>query len=419
VAWVGTAMSLLASETQNKVAACRAALVAVEKHLDPLLARSSMEVSRKLEPLQNAELQVGLAYAVASLYFCHLLTQGIDPADHPIRQELDRIQLYFKKVRSTTEEVATREAEKSRSRVDAEVAKRIVQHYTRAAEEAGQRQREVAASMEGGPRPRPSACDEVVPSPHKRRRTLQPPAGQSPAGQSPAGMVVVTAGGESDGVLSRQATAPETPTLAAASLAMTPPQLPPPTLHVSTAKVPEMPAVAEALPAVGVVAAAVAPPAQPLVPPEPNDSIQAATVVRKAMVARRRPAKAKAPAWSLSMSTTGGNESPAELVPMDPTGEGAQETAASLVALGRADAERVAVRQRRRAERKRLAARGGTVPQGTTMSMPPPGVAVVTDGEQEDMVAQVVAEHKAAEQRIDQAEETAPSMTSGKECSVT
>merc|ERR1719198_663138 len=132
-------MSILASETQNKVSACRAALLAVEKHLEPLLAKSLPEVSRQLSPLENAELQVGLAYTVASLYFCHLLTQGVDPSDHPIRQELDRIQLYFKKVRATAYEVRDKQAESSRLRVDSEAAKRIVQHYTSAVDAATQR----------------------------------------------------------------------------------------------------------------------------------------------------------------------------------------------------------------------------------------------------------------------------------------
>merc|ERR1719401_552311 len=115
-------MSLLASETQNKVAACRSALQGVEKHLEPLLAKSPSEVARKLAPLEQAELQVGLAYTVASLYFCHLLTQGVDPAEHPIKQELDRIQLYFKKVRTTAEEVRDKEVARERKRVDSEVA---------------------------------------------------------------------------------------------------------------------------------------------------------------------------------------------------------------------------------------------------------------------------------------------------------
>jgi exosome complex protein LRP1 len=149
-------MSVLASETQNKVTSCKTALAAVEKHLEPLFAKSLPEVSRKLAPMENAELQVGLAYTVASLYFSHLLTQGVDPSDHPIRQELDRIQLYFKKLKTTAEDIRDKEAESARLRVDAYAAKRIVQHYTGAADAAAQRQAESSSSSATSPAPQPA-----------------------------------------------------------------------------------------------------------------------------------------------------------------------------------------------------------------------------------------------------------------------
>lgn len=166
-------MSLLASETQNKVAACRAALLAVERQLDPLFARNSTEVARQLAPLENAELQVGLAFTVASLYFCHLLTQGIDPSDHPIKQELDRIQLYFKKIRSTTEEATMRKALKERRQIDTEAAKRIVQHYTNAAEAAIQKKNEIAEESKSRPLLPVGEKPTVTLTPRKKRRLQQ------------------------------------------------------------------------------------------------------------------------------------------------------------------------------------------------------------------------------------------------------
>lgn len=135
-----------------------------------------------MSSLENAELQVGLAYAVASLYFTHLLTQGIDPSDHPIRQELDRIQLYFKKVRSAAEEVTTRGLEQDRVRIDAEAAKRIVQHYAVAAEASAQRRLEAEASRAQGRNLAPLFAEELVApetgeSPAKKRRlSLAQPA---------------------------------------------------------------------------------------------------------------------------------------------------------------------------------------------------------------------------------------------------
>ncbi|CAE7235839.1 C1D, partial [Symbiodinium natans] len=118
----------------------------VETHLAPLLAKNPKEVARHLAALENAELQVSLAYAAASLYFCHLLTQGVDPSDHPIRQELDRIQLYFKKVRTAADEAVEKEASRDRIRVDVDAAKRIVHHFAHAAEASVQRRVEAAAA---------------------------------------------------------------------------------------------------------------------------------------------------------------------------------------------------------------------------------------------------------------------------------
>lgn len=160
-------MSLLASETQNKVIAVNAALTAVEEHLEPLFAKHPADIGRKLSPLENAELSVTLAYSVASLYFCHLLTQGVDPSEHPIRQELDRIQMYFKKLRTTADEVAAKTAESQRIRVDAEAARRIVEHYTEATAAAAQRISEARAAATA----RPSSGAP----PHKKPRTQSTP----------------------------------------------------------------------------------------------------------------------------------------------------------------------------------------------------------------------------------------------------
>jgi len=133
------AMSLLGSEMYLKVAACQGALKAVSEHLELLCCKNPADVRRKLAPMEDAELQVAMAYGVASLYFSHLLTQGIDPSDHPIKQELDRIQKYFKKLRDAKETLAFREGVRKRARVDTEAASRIVQHYASAAEARAQR----------------------------------------------------------------------------------------------------------------------------------------------------------------------------------------------------------------------------------------------------------------------------------------
>mmetsp|Transcript_48986 Transcript_48986/g.116517 ORF Transcript_48986/g.116517 Transcript_48986/m.116517 type:complete len:294 (-) Transcript_48986:13-894(-) len=155
-------MSVIASESQAKVANTTAALGKVEAQLSGLLKLRVSDVLRNLAPLESAEFQVTMLYAVASIYYCHLLAQGFDPKDHPIRQELDRIQLYFNKVRNTVVAVAARSEERGRLSLDAEVANRMLRHYVAAAEAANQRQRE-AKSFALPTETAPSA-PEVLPS---------------------------------------------------------------------------------------------------------------------------------------------------------------------------------------------------------------------------------------------------------------
>ncbi|CAK0908041.1 unnamed protein product [Prorocentrum cordatum] len=170
-------MLLLASDTQAKVSACRASLGVVDAQLGQVLGKPLAEVAKKLAPLESAELQVGLAYAAASLYFSHLQTGGTDPASHPIRQEIriDRIQVYFKKVRSARDELAARQAAATRLRVDAEAARRMVQHVAIAAGAVSQRRAAAAAAASA---PAASAVEEAAPAPSAGGGPAAPASGR-------------------------------------------------------------------------------------------------------------------------------------------------------------------------------------------------------------------------------------------------
>ncbi|CAK0908046.1 unnamed protein product [Prorocentrum cordatum] len=178
-------MLLLASDTQAKVSACRASLGVVDAQLGQVLGKPLAEVAKKLAPLESAELQVGLAYAAASLYFSHLQTGGTDPASHPIRQEIriDRIQVYFKKVRSARDELAARQAAATRLRVDAEAARRMVQHVAIAAGAVSQR-RAAAAAAASAPAAsavealRAVAASEAAPAPSAGGGPAAPASGR-------------------------------------------------------------------------------------------------------------------------------------------------------------------------------------------------------------------------------------------------
>merc|ERR1711872_823140 len=62
-----------------------------------------------------------VAYSINSLFWAYLSTQGINPKQHPIRNELKRIQEYMGKVKLAEEK-------RKMARVDTHAAKRFVRN---------------------------------------------------------------------------------------------------------------------------------------------------------------------------------------------------------------------------------------------------------------------------------------------------
>ncbi|XP_043911868.1 nuclear nucleic acid-binding protein C1D isoform X3 [Protopterus annectens] len=69
-------------------------LAAFEGSLDSLedMLNCMMSVSRsdlqKLDPLEQAKLDLVSAYTLNSLFWVYLITQGVNPKEHPVKQEL-------------------------------------------------------------------------------------------------------------------------------------------------------------------------------------------------------------------------------------------------------------------------------------------------------------------------------------------
>ncbi|KAJ3447580.1 sun-cor steroid hormone receptor co-repressor [Anaeramoeba flamelloides] len=78
-------------------------LTKCEKTLEQMLTNSLPEITENLEPLEQAKLNMSIAYTINSLYFMYLKTQGIDPKKHPVKKELERVKLYIKKIKDITE----------------------------------------------------------------------------------------------------------------------------------------------------------------------------------------------------------------------------------------------------------------------------------------------------------------------------
>nr|CAB3226602.1 nuclear nucleic acid-binding protein C1D [Phallusia mammillata] len=71
--------------------------------MTPLLETERSEIVRKLPSLDVAKLDLVTAYAVNSMFWGFLLTQGVNPKLHPVKQELERIKTYMTKIKDIEE----------------------------------------------------------------------------------------------------------------------------------------------------------------------------------------------------------------------------------------------------------------------------------------------------------------------------
>ncbi|XP_028396181.1 nuclear nucleic acid-binding protein C1D-like [Dendronephthya gigantea] len=92
----------------------------VEETLDPLLCTSSEETHEKLNVLDRAKLDLMMVYAVNSMFWIYLITQGVNPKDHGIKHELDRVKDYMKKIKDASDK------KKASLKIDKAAARRFV-----------------------------------------------------------------------------------------------------------------------------------------------------------------------------------------------------------------------------------------------------------------------------------------------------
>ena len=72
----------------------------LEATLKPFLNIPANDIHDKIDdPLLKARLELMVAYSINSLFWAYLCTQGVNSKQHPIRNELKRIQEYMGKVR--------------------------------------------------------------------------------------------------------------------------------------------------------------------------------------------------------------------------------------------------------------------------------------------------------------------------------
>mmetsp|Transcript_32056 Transcript_32056/g.80460 ORF Transcript_32056/g.80460 Transcript_32056/m.80460 type:complete len:219 (-) Transcript_32056:86-742(-) len=88
------------AEVMSRLDEFEAALSELEHHLHPFFRIDlHKELLPRLSPLQQAKMKVMTAYAINALFYMYLKTQGILPAQHPVKQELNRVRLYIEKLK--------------------------------------------------------------------------------------------------------------------------------------------------------------------------------------------------------------------------------------------------------------------------------------------------------------------------------
>ncbi|XP_062375926.1 nuclear nucleic acid-binding protein C1D [Sardina pilchardus] len=114
------------SEIEEYLTGFDTSLGSVDGVVQKLMTASRNE--QKLDPLEQAKLDLMSAYALNSLFWMYLVTQGINPKEHGIKQELERIRAHMNKVKEITDR-------KKAARLDKGAAGRFVRNALWQAEE--------------------------------------------------------------------------------------------------------------------------------------------------------------------------------------------------------------------------------------------------------------------------------------------
>ncbi|KAL3874273.1 hypothetical protein ACJMK2_037313 [Sinanodonta woodiana] len=91
--------SSIPPEVKQKIANLDKILSEVEERLKPFLDTPYNELIAELNPLDKAKADLVAAYSINSLFWMYLNICGVNPKDHGIKQELDRIRSYMNRVK--------------------------------------------------------------------------------------------------------------------------------------------------------------------------------------------------------------------------------------------------------------------------------------------------------------------------------
>ncbi|XP_030125101.1 nuclear nucleic acid-binding protein C1D isoform X1 [Taeniopygia guttata] len=76
------------TEIHDYLTAFEKSLGSVDEMLKTMMSVSRNELLQKLDPLEQAKLDLVSVYTLNSMFWVYLATQGINPKEHPVKQEL-------------------------------------------------------------------------------------------------------------------------------------------------------------------------------------------------------------------------------------------------------------------------------------------------------------------------------------------
>ncbi|CAH1790895.1 unnamed protein product, partial [Owenia fusiformis] len=107
------------SEIQDRLTSFHDSLNKVEATLNTLISRPLNEIQSELSALDSAKLDLTAAYSINALFWMYLNTLGVNPKEHGIKRELDRVKAYMVRVKEVTDKL-------NAPKIDAPAAKRFV-----------------------------------------------------------------------------------------------------------------------------------------------------------------------------------------------------------------------------------------------------------------------------------------------------
>lgn len=103
-------------ELKEKLASFDSSLSQVESVLQPLLQCPQNELFEKLSPLDRAKVELVGGYTINSLFWMYLNVCGLNPKEHSVKQELDRIRSYMNRVKECQDKAKAPKLDKGASK---------------------------------------------------------------------------------------------------------------------------------------------------------------------------------------------------------------------------------------------------------------------------------------------------------------